>query len=265
MTSAIELRDVAFAYGRRTVIDGVSLAVEPGGIFGVIGPNGSGKSTLLRLMGGVARPRRGAVFIDGRPLSSYVQTMLARRVAAVAQDPVIDFPFSVTEVVLMGRAPHLGGSLFESDRDVEAARAAMARTGVLHLAERSVHELSGGERQRVILARALAQQTPILLLDEPTTFLDLRHQLEFYDLLCELRDEGFTIVTALHDLGLAASYCQRLALLDAGRLAAVGTPEAVLTEASIRQVYGVQVEVVRDGRGGVDVRRRRRDWASAIW
>jgi len=147
--------------------------------------------------------------------------------------------------VLMGRAPHLGGSLFESPRDIAAARECMRRTGVLDLADRWVHELSGGERQRVILARALAQESPVLLLDEPTTFLDIRHEVEVYELLSELRQEGYTVVAALHDLNLAALYCQRLALLKSGRLLQVGPPQEVITAENLRAAYDAEVDVRR--------------------
>ncbi len=240
------MRGVDFAYGGRKAVDSVEVAVSAGEMLGLIGPNGSGKSTLLRLMGGFLRPQRGQVLIEGRDLSAVRGGELARRVAAVAQEPVIDFPFTVAEVVLMGRAPHLGGALFESDADLAAARAAMRRTGVLPLADRPIHELSGGERQRVILARALAQDCPLLLLDEPTTFLDIRHQADMYDLLGGLRREGRTVVAALHDLNLASIYFPRLALMSAGRLLAVGPPEEVLTAAHLVVAYGTEVQIERN-------------------
>ena len=252
--SPIEARHVHFTYGREPVLSDVSLAVQRGEMLGVIGPNGSGKSTLLRLLSGVLTPAAGEILVQGRPLPDYARRDLARQVAVVPQDTVIEFPFSVTEVVLMGRSPHLGGFAFEGDRDVAAACDAMARTGVLHLADRSIHALSGGERQRVVLARALAQDTPVLLLDEPGAFLDIRHEVEIYDLLCDLQRDGKSIVTVLHDLNLAALYCERVALLHRGRVFRLGTPAEVITYAALTEVYETEVYVdLNDITGAVNV------------
>lgn len=245
---------VNFAYGRRRVIDNVSLDAAAGEAVGIIGPNGSGKSTLLRLLSGVIDPATGRVDVRGRPIGAYTRAELARIVAVVPQETAIELPFSVTEVVLMGRAPHLGRFAFENPRDLAIARSAMARTGVLDLADRSILELSGGERQRVVLARALAQEAPILLLDEPAAFLDIRHEVEIYDLLRNLQSEGTTVVTVLHDLNLAALYCDRVILLDDGRIAAAGPPADVITYANITRVYGTEVYVdVNTVTGAVNV------------
>jgi len=234
---------VRFGYGDRTVIDDVSLTVAAGEAVGILGPNGSGKSTLLRLLSGIVVPSAGQIELRGRRIGTYSRAELAHTIAVVPQETVIEFPFSATEVVLMGRAPHLGSFAFENTHDVGVARAAMARTGVLDLADRSILELSGGERQRVILARALAQQAPVLLLDEPAAFLDIRHEVEIYDLLHDLQAEGTTVVTVLHDLNLAALYCDRVILLDGGRIAAAGPPAEVITYAHITRVYGTEVYV----------------------
>ena len=243
----LRLEDVSFAYRDRTVLDGVSLDVERGERFGLLGPTGSGKSTLVRLLSHVLRPSRGRIVFDGRDLASYSPRVLARRVAVVPQETALDFPFSVLEVVLMGRAPHLGGFGFEGDRDVAAAERAMARTGVSDLAGRFFHELSGGEKQRVVIARALAQEPEVLLLDEPTTFLDIRHVVEIFDLLAALSaDQAITLVVVLHDLNLAALYLQRMAFLKRGRLHACGDPERVLTYQTIREVYETDVYVHRN-------------------
>lgn len=243
-----------FGYGQQRVIHDVSLSVAAGEAVGIIGPNGSGKSTLLRLLSGALTPSAGRVAVQGRPLTEYTRTDLARRIAVVPQETVIELPFSVTEVVLMGRAPHLGSFAFESAQDLSTAHAAMARTGVLDLAERLILELSGGERQRVILARALAQAAPILLLDEPAAFLDIRHEVEIYDLLRDLQREGTTVVTVLHDLNLAALYCDRVLLLDRGRIVAAGPPADVITYANITRVYGTEVYVdVNTVTGAVNV------------
>ncbi len=252
--AAIDAQGLQFSYGRELVIDDVSLTLAPGEMLGVIGPNGSGKSTLLRLLSGVLQPAGGKVRLQGRALSTFSRRELGQAIAVVPQDTVIEFPFSVTEVVLMGRSPHLGGFAFEGDRDLAVARAAMQRTGVLHLAQRSIHELSGGERQRVILARALAQEAPIMLLDEPGAFLDIRHEVEIYDLLDDLRHEGRSILTVLHDLNLAALYCDRVALLKAGRLVRLGPPSEVITYATLTEVYETEVYVdLNDVTGAVNV------------
>ncbi|MFN8624613.1 MAG: heme ABC transporter ATP-binding protein [Candidatus Binatia bacterium] len=252
--SLLSLGRVTFRYRPTPALADVSLDVARGEILGILGPNGSGKSTLLRIMSGVLRPQSGTVRWLGRPLARMRRAELARQMAVVPQGGTIEFPFSVMEVVLMGRAPHLGGFAFEGDRDVHVAEAAMQRTGTLHLAHRSIHELSGGERQRVILARALAQEPQLLLLDEPGAFLDIRHAVELYDLLRDLQAEGMTIATVLHDLNLAALYCDRLALLKDGRLVRRGAPAEVITYATVKDVYGTEVYVdTNDITGAVNV------------
>lgn len=245
---------ISFGYGPEQVIDDLSLVLHPGEIFGIIGPNGSGKSTLMRLLSGVLQPSSGVVSLFGRPHAAYDRRAVARALAVVPQETSIEFPYSVTEVVLMGRSPHFGGFAFEGDRDVEVAHLAMRRTAVEHLARRSIHELSGGERQRVILARALAQEAPIMLLDEPAAFLDIRHEVEIYDLLRDLQAEGKSIVTVLHDLNLAALYCDRVGLLRNGRFHRLGLPHEVITYAAITEVYETEVYVDRnDITGAINV------------
>ena len=240
---AIELRGVSFGYAAEVVVRDVSFRVAPGEFVGIIGPNGSGKSTLLRLMSGYRRPWQGQVRLDGRPVERRDRRELGRLVGVVPQDTAVTFPFSVTEMVLFGRTPHVGGFGFERDRDLAAARRAMERTDTTHLARRAVTELSGGERQRVILARALAQEPAILLLDEPAAFLDIRHEVEMYDLLRDLQRGGMTVVSVLHDLNIAALYCDRLLLLHEGRLARAGTPAEVITYPTLTAVYGTEVYV----------------------
>jgi len=245
---------VSFRYGSDPVVDDVSLTLHAGEMLGVIGPNGSGKSTLLRLLSGVLQPESGRVGLFSRGLESYSRRELARQVAVVPQETLVELPFSVTEVVLMGRSPHLGAFAFEGDRDLEVARQVMQRTGVEHLAGRSIHELSGGERQRVILARALAQEAQVLLLDEPAAFLDIRHGVELYDLLSDLLDEGKSVLTVLHDLNLAAMYCDRVGLLNRGRLVQIGPPGEVITYANITATYETEVYVdTNDVTGAVNV------------
>lgn len=246
---------VSFAYGAVEVLSAISCEVAAGEILGLLGPNGSGKSTLVRLMSGVRVPRVGRVTYDGRDLRTYSRDELARAIAVVPQETVIELPFSVLEVVLMGRSPYLGKFGFESAHDLVVAQRAMEQTGVASLATREVHALSGGERQRVILARALAQEPRILLLDEPTAFLDIKHQVAVYDLIKQLsREQGLAVVAILHDLNLAALYCDRLALLKAGRVFCQGTPDQVLTYVNIKAVYETEVYIdLNDITGKVQV------------
>lgn len=242
-TPAIEVRGVSFGYAGAMVVDDVSFGVGRGEFLGIIGPNGSGKSTLLRLMSGYLRAQRGQVSIDGRAAESYSRRELGRLIAVVPQETAVTFPFSVTEMVLFGRTPHSGGFGFDREADLAAARHAMERTDTAHLARRPITELSGGERQRVILARALAQEPAILLLDEPAAFLDIRHEVEMYDLLRDLQRGGMTVVSILHDLNLAALYCDRLQLLHSGRIAHAGAPADVITYGTLKEVYGTEVYV----------------------
>lgn len=243
----VRLEEATFSYPGREVLKGISLEVGRGERFGLLGPTGSGKSTFVRLLSRVLKPKQGRILLGGRDLAGYSARDLARRVAVVPQETALDFPFSVLEVVLMGRAPHLGGFGFEGDRDIEAAERAMARTGVADLAGRFFHELSGGEKQRVVIARALAQEPEVLLLDEPTTFLDIKHVVDIFELLSTLSSaEGITLILILHDLNLAALYLTRLALLKGGRLLACGDPEEVLTYRNIRETYDTDVYIQRN-------------------
>jgi iron complex transport system ATP-binding protein len=247
----VEFRDVEFGYaapaGRRLrgfQLTSLSLGVEAGEILGVIGPNSAGKTTLIRLLTRVVRPSAGAILLDGRPLASLPSAVLAREVAVVPQDLPHAFPFTVGQLVLMGRYPHAPARYFESAEDRRIAAAAMKAAGVLDLAELPLDELSGGERQRAVLARALAQEPRLLVLDEPTAHLDLRYQASFVGLLRTLnRDRGMTVILVAHDLNLAAEVCDRLLLLSAGRVARLGPPEQVLEEETLRSVYGCDVIV----------------------
>lgn len=243
-TIVLSCEQVSFSYGMAEVLSSISFPVSAGEIFGLLGPNGSGKSTLVRLMSGVRSPQGGRVTYAGRDLRAYSREELARAIAVVPQETTIELPFSVLEVVLMGRSPYLGKFGFESIHDLAVAQRAMEQTGVDALAAREVHALSGGERQRVILARALAQEPRVLLLDEPTAFLDIKHQVAVYDLIKQLsREQGLAVVAILHDLNLAALYCDRLALLKAGRIFCQGTPEQVLTYANVKGVYETEVYI----------------------
>ncbi|MFE0981859.1 ABC transporter ATP-binding protein [Streptomyces rochei] len=235
---------VSRAFDGRLILDGVSLAPRPGSVTGLLGPNGSGKSTLLRLLSGVLAPASGVVTLDGRPLGDWGRRAAARRVAVVEQHADTLVELTVLDVVRLGRIPHRRAWASVGDADEDAVRTALERTGLTDRADRSWHTLSGGERQRVQIARALAQEPRELLLDEPTNHLDVQHQLELLNLIAEL---PVTSVVALHDLNLAAMYCDQVVVLRQGRVVAAGPPGDTLTESLIADVYGVRAEVTRPG------------------
>ena len=225
-------------------LDGVTLDLPARRLTAVIGPNGSGKSTLLRVLLGTLAPARGDVRYAGRPVGAWDRAALAREVGAVAQGEEAAFPMTVRELVALGRYPHLGPWRRPGAADDEAVDDALARCDLAALAERPLDALSGGERQRARVARALAQQPRALALDEPTAALDVRHEMEIFELLAELRAGGATVVAVTHNLNLAARYADHLVLLDAGRLVEAGAPAAVLAAATVERVYGWPVRVV---------------------
>lgn len=246
--SALALESVTFGYSAAPIFSDVTLRLDPGEMVALLGPNGAGKSTLLRLASGVLTPSAGSISLLGRPLGSYARREIARAVAVLPQDFSVQFAYTVRQVVALGRTPHLGAWNTASSADRVAVEDALAATNTAELAERVFNELSGGERQRVLLALALAQESSVILLDEPTAHLDVKHQVESLDLLRALnRDRGVTILAAMHDLNLAARYFPRLALLE-GALLADGTPATVLTPANLRHAYGADLLVgVLDG------------------
>jgi iron complex transport system ATP-binding protein len=237
--------DVSFVYGPGLAgVHDVSLEIPPGDLVGILGPNGSGKTTLLRLLGGMLAPASGRVMIDGRDLVRIPRREVAKRIAVVPQETRLSFEYSVLEVVLMGRYPHLGAFELESPQDLAIAREALAATGTLALEDRLFPTLSGGEKQRVIIASALAQSAGLMLLDEPTTALDPGYQIEIATLLRRLNAErGVTMAVATHDLNLAAALCRRLVLLREGRVLAAGPTDQVLTRESVRALYDVEADV----------------------
>lgn len=248
----LAVRAVHFAYpDGPAVLAGVDFSVAAGELFGVVGPNGSGKSTLLSLCCGLLTPQAGRIEVLGRPTSQWSRRALSRRVALVPQGTTASFPFTVLEMVLMGRAPHLGPLAFEGTEDLEAAQRAMHATGIAHLGARPLGQISGGERQRVLIARALAQSPELLVCDEPTAHLDLRHRTNLLDLLrVRTREDGLGVVVVFHDLNLAAVYCDRLLLLDAGKIRSLGSVDEVLSEEHLQGVYGVELSVERTERTG---------------
>lgn len=237
----LSTRGATFSYHPRApVLRGIDLDVPKGAFLGIVGPNGAGKSTLLGLLSGVLSPNTGSATLDGRPLSEWKRRDVARRIAVVPQSEPMAFPYRVSEIVLMGRTPHLHGWLAtETDEDRAAAARALDAVGIADLLCRPMNELSGGERQMVLAARALAQEPGILLLDEPTASLDLAHQQSLFRLLTKRNAEhGLTVVVVTHDLNLAALYCRSLAVLHEGRIAALGAPSDILKPDFLGSVYG---------------------------
>jgi iron complex transport system ATP-binding protein len=254
----IRVDGVAFSYpaaaarrGRPFALADLSFDVADGEILGVLGPNSAGKTTVIRLLTKIVAPTRGTIVLDGASLDAMPRAELARHIAVVPQDVPAGLPFTVEQLVLMGRYPHAPRRFFETGEDVAIARAAMTATGVGHLADTPVGTLSGGERQRVVLARALAQRPRVLVLDEPTAHLDLRYQVECVGLLRRVnREQGTTVLLVSHDLNLAGELCDRLLLLTEGRIARLGTPAEVLEETLLATVYGCAVGVEKSPASG---------------
>ena len=253
LPAGVEGVTVAYHSAGREIValSALDLALRPGELLGLVGPNGSGKTTLIRVLTGVVRPSAGRVWLSGRDVAAIPQAEIARLAAVVPQDPVLPPAFQSLDCVLMGRTPHLRMLQQEGPRDLEIARRAMLATDTWGFADRPVGELSGGERQRVIVARALAQETPVLLLDEPTAHLDIGHQGAVLGLMRRFARQdgsggsaGKAVLAVVHDLTLAAHYCDRLVMLNAGRVAAEGAPADVLRPELLRDVYGVAVTVI---------------------
>ncbi|MFH1874617.1 MAG: heme ABC transporter ATP-binding protein [Pseudomonadota bacterium] len=241
----IDLQNIFFSYDEATtILNNISLNVSDGEFIGILGPNGSGKTTLLKLMAGTLVPKRGKVLLAEKDILQFSFQQRAKQIAVVPQVSEIPFSFSVMEVVLMGRAPFLSRFGFESKQDIELAKQVMQETDVWQFAKRSINELSGGERQRVIVARALAQQPKILLLDEPTAHLDIKHQMDVYNLVKKRnKNQELTIVTVMHDINLATTFCDRIIFLQQGKIVVDGRPQDVVTYKNIKQVFDTEVYV----------------------
>ena len=251
MGAIIRLESASFSYPGREIFRELSLSLEEGEILSLIGPNSSGKTTLMKLMDGLLEPKGGRVFLDGEEMGRLSRSRVARRVAAVLQEMEVPFSFTVAEIVLMGRAPYLGRFGWETRKDLDVAREAMALTDVAELENRPFAELSQGEKQRVSMARALAQQPGVILLDEPASHLDINHQVEIHELIRRLNlERSLTVLNISHDLNLAAEYSHRIALLHRGSIYALGTPSDVITEENIRRVYETTVMVEKNPLSG---------------
>ncbi|MCK4475183.1 MAG: ABC transporter ATP-binding protein [Methanophagales archaeon] len=242
----LEIKNVDAYYGSVKVLEGVDFSAARGELLGVIGPNGSGKTTLLRTISRILKPKMGTILLEGKEVMEMKDKEFSRNFAAVPQDTSVNFDFSALDIVLMGRNPHLGRLELETEKDIEIARRCMELTNCWHLSERPITELSGGERQLVIIARALTQEPRVLLLDEPTSHLDINYQIEIMELLKRLTSyEGLIVIAVIHDLNLAAQYCDRLILLHEGEIISTGSQQEVLTAENIKNTFGADVIVKR--------------------
>lgn len=247
LTHQLTAESLRLGYGDRTIVEDLTLEIAPGGITAIVGANGCGKSTLLRALARLLRPQAGRVTLNGVALQDTPSKEIARVLGLLPQSPIAPEGIAVADLVGRGRHPHQRLLSSWSTRDYEVVAAALEATGMSEFADRPVDELSGGQRQRVWIAMALAQETSVLLLDEPTTFLDVAHQIEVLDLLTDLnRNRGTTIVMVLHDLNLAARYADVIVALRAGAVQAVGAPEAILDSELVREVFGLECQVISD-------------------
>jgi len=242
---------VCYRYGTKDVVSEVDLEAKDGEIIGILGPNGSGKTTLLKCLNRSLSPRTGTVLIDERDYRELTRREIAARMAVVPQSANVNFPFTALDIVLMGRTPEIRRFEPESRKDLDIVQEAMEMTNTAHLASRTMDQLSGGERQRVIIARALAQKPKVLLLDEPTLHLDVNHQLDILDLITRLaRTERLIVIFVTHDLALAARYCDKLILMQMGKIVAAGDVIDALTPENLRMVFGIEASVYYDERIG---------------
>ena len=236
---AVNVINLSYSYGSRPVLKNLTFSVPKSDFFIIIGPNGSGKTTLMKVISGILKPQKGRLEILNRSIGHYNLKALARTIAFVPQMVTVDFPFTVIEMVLMGRSPYLGMLGLEHEKDMEIAKQAIAFTGVEHLTHRKLDQLSGGEQQRVFIARAICQEPDVILLDEPTASLDLAHQVRVMDLMEKLKvEKGVTVVMVSHDVNLAAMYGDQLLLLSNGQIVCQGLPDEVLTFQTLEEAYG---------------------------
>jgi len=244
---ALEVNNLKFGYKKDLVLNGLSFNIEKGRFVSIIGPNGSGKSTLLKILSQLYTPLSGNVLIYGDDINDFKKKELARKIALVPQDTTIDFEFTVKDIVYMGRHPYKGRFQKDDENDYSIVRKSMEMTNTIYLKDRLITEISGGERQRVIIAKALAQDPSIILLDEPTSHLDINHQVEILNLLKKLnRDKGTTIVIVVHDINLASRYSDEIILLNEGKIIGMGSPEDVITNENIEDAYDLKVAIDRN-------------------
>ena len=245
----LRIRGVEFGYGSEAVLKGISIEIPQGEMLSIVGPNGAGKTTLLRCINRILKPRRGVIMVNGKSIEEMSRREIAKKMGYVPQSTHQVFPNTVFDVILMGRRPHFAWKC--NEKDIEKVLETLKMLGIEHLAMRDITELSGGQQQKVFIARALAQEPEILLLDEPTSNLDIKHQLEVMNIIKSITNErGITAIMAIHDLNLASRYADRVIMMHKGKIFAVGSPEEVLTPENIREVYGVEAEVLcgKDGK-----------------
>ena len=251
-SSILQVQDINFSYDQETILRSISINIKSQEFVGVIGPNGSGKSTLLKLLGSVLKPDSGQIFFKERNYINYQRKQLAQSITWVPQEHPMVFPFKVSEIVLMGRHPYLSAFTFEGENDIEIARSAMKQTQTLQFAERGFNEISGGEKQRVVIAGAIAQEPELMILDEPTSTLDIKYQIQILSILKRLNEnKKTTVILAMHDLHLASKFCTRLILLEEGKIFKDGTIKEVLQKEHIERVYGVKVHLIHDQDGNI--------------
>ena len=248
--TVLQIRDLTIGYEENIIISGIDAEIKTGELIGIIGRNGAGKSTLLKTIRGLLPAKKGEVLYFGQPMQAYGEKELARRVAYLQQNVETGFGYTGLDIVLTGRYPYMKWWESEKDDDKELARDCMSYTGTLDLAERPVTEVSGGQKQRILLAKVLAQQTPLLFLDEPTTGLDMVYREEIFRFARELANMGKTILMVVHELDLAAAYCSRIFLLGEGKLLADGTPGQVLTESLLSRAYEADISVEKNPKNG---------------
>ncbi|HEY8363717.1 MAG TPA: ABC transporter ATP-binding protein [Tissierellaceae bacterium] len=244
---AVEVENLQFGYYKEKIIDNISFKIDEGKFVSLIGPNGSGKSTILKLLNHLYYPWEGRILIDNQDINSFKKKELARKVSFVPQNTLIDFDFTVEDIVLMGRYPYKKRFEKYNEKDYEVVYEALKSTNTFGIKDKYITEISGGERQRVIIAKALAQETPIILLDEPTSHLDLNHQIEILNLLKKLnREKKTTIIIAIHDINLALRYSDEIIIINSGKIIDNGKPEKVITEENIEKVYNIKVAIEKN-------------------
>ena len=243
----ITINKLDWAYGKHKILDNINLTIYEGGIYGIIGPNGSGKTTLLKNIACCLAPKKNSIYLADKDITHFSNRSLAKEISYVPQNTDLEFDISVMDIVLMGRSPYIKRFQSESSNDIEVAEHAMKATNTWHLRDKNINMVSGGERQRAIIARALAQETNIMLLDEPVSQLDLHHQLEIMDILKRLSIENkVTVIMSIHDLNIAAQFCDRLVLMDNGKIFNEGIPNDIIKEDIVYSVYGVKAIVMKN-------------------
>lgn len=245
INSSLYVNNLDWSYGKRQILNKICLSIDKAGFYSIIGPNGSGKTTLLKNISRALEPRQESIYVESKDITKYKRREISKLISYVPQNTNIDFDFTAMDIVLMGRSPYFKRFEVEKEEDLQIAEEAMKSTNIWHLRDKNINEISGGERQRVIIARALAQQTKIMLLDEPVSQLDIHHQIELMETIKDLIiKRGIIVIAVLHDLNLAAQYSDMIILLKEGRILSYGSPQTVITKENIESVYGIKVFIM---------------------